>query len=37
MSSLVLLVEIIGSALFSLAFFGGLQILKSICYSTLAK
>lgn len=27
------LVEIIGAALFSLAFFGGMQKLKSLCYS----
>ena len=30
-------VEIIGAALFSLAFFGGIQKLKSICYASLAK
>ena len=30
-------VEIIGAALFSLAFFGGIQKLKSICYAALAR
>lgn len=30
-------VEIIGAALFSLAFFGGIQKVKSICYSALAR
>ena len=32
----MLFVEIIGAALFSLAFFGGMQKLKSLCYSYLA-
>lgn len=31
------LVEIVGAALFSLAFIGGMQKLKSLCYSMLAK
>ena len=31
------LIEIIGAALFSLAFFGGMQKLKSLCYSMLAR
>ncbi len=30
-------VEIIGAALFSLAFFGGIQKVKSLCYSSLAR
>lgn len=29
--------EMIGAALFSLAFFGGMQKLKSLCYSVLVK
>lgn len=29
--------EIIGAALFSLAFFGGMRKLKSICYSMIAR
>ena len=29
------LVEIIGAALFSLAFFGGIQKVKTLCYSSL--
>ena len=33
----LLLFEIIGAALFSLAFFGGMQKLKSICYSMIVK
>ncbi len=32
----LLVVEIIGAALFSLAFFGGIQKLKGLCYSYLA-
>lgn len=32
-----LLVEIIGAALFSLAFFGGMQKLKSFCYSMIVR
>ncbi len=31
------LCEIVVAALFSLAFFGGMQKLKSLCYSILAK
>lgn len=30
-------VEIIGAALFSLAFFGGIQKVKGLCYSALAR
>lgn len=30
-------VEIIGAALFSLAFFGGIQKVKSLCYSSLVR
>lgn len=33
----LLFVEIIGAALFSLAFLCGMQKLKSLCYSLLAK
>lgn len=33
----LLFVEIIGAAVFSLAFFGGMQKLKSLCYSMIAK
>ena len=29
-------IEIIGAALFSLAFFGGIQKVKGLCYSSLA-
>lgn len=29
------LFEIVGAALFSLAFFGGMQKLKSLCYSSI--
>ena len=32
----ILVVEVIGAALFSLAFFGGIQKVKGICYSILA-
>ena len=32
-----LLVEIIGAALFSLAFFGGMQKVKNLCYSMIVK
>ena len=33
----LLLFEIIGAALFSLAFFGGMQKIKNLCYSMIAK
>ncbi len=33
----LLVVEIIGAALFSLAFFGGIRKVKSLCYSSLVR
>lgn len=33
----LLFLEIVGAALFSLAFFGGLQKVKSLCYSSLVR